>query len=356
MGCQELFSVNSLCHNCSARVRLTAVNMIVFFQKMSLFNGENCFIRDSISQCGGSVVDLSTTLGSLHLKNPTMLASGIMDEDAGSMRRMISSGAAAIVTKSIGTHPREGYANPTVIELDYGLLNAMGLPNPGIDLYGEEITSLHATQIPIIGSIYASTAGEFSNLASKMQQYGAAAVELNLSCPHAQHYGLEIGSDPHIVADIIKSIKTIAHLPVFVKLSPNIMNIIEIAQAAQNAKADAIVAINTVKAMKIDLETTRPVLSHKTGGYSGKALKPIGVRCVYDIAQNVSLPVIGVGGITTGEDAIEYLMAGASAVQIGSAVYYRGPEVFMKICEEIDAWMEKHSYSGLSELIGVAWK
>jgi dihydroorotate dehydrogenase (NAD+) catalytic subunit len=300
------------------------------------------------------VADLSTTLGSLHLKNPTMLASGIMDEDAGSMRRMITSGAAAIVTKSIGIHPREGYANPTVIELDHGLLNAMGLPNPGIDLYGEEITSLQKTQIPIIGSIYATTPEEFNSLASKMQLYGAAAVELNLSCPHAKHYGLEIGCDSHIVADIIGSLKTHVHIPVFVKLSPNIMNLVEIAQAAETAKADAIVAINTVKAMKIDLETTCPILSNKTGGYSGKAIKPIGVRCVYDIAQNVSLPVIGVGGITTGEDAIEYLMAGASAVQIGSAVYYRGPEVFMKICDEMDQWMKKHDYSELSELIGVA--
>jgi dihydroorotate dehydrogenase (NAD+) catalytic subunit len=323
---------------------------------ISFFNGENCFIRDSISYCGGSVADLSTTLGSLHLKNPTMLASGVMDEDAGSMRRMITSGAAAIVTKSIGMHPREGYTNPTVIELDFGLLNAMGLPNPGIDLYGEEIKSLHGTSIPMIGSIYAATAEEFSRLASKMQQYGAAAVELNLSCPHAKHYGLEIGCDPIIVADIVRSIKTNVHLPVFVKLSPNMINIVEIAQAAETAKADAIVAINTVKAMKIDLETARPILSNKTGGYSGKAIKPIGVRCVYDIARNVSLPVIGVGGITTGEDAIEYLMAGASAVQIGSAVYYRGPEVFMKICEEIEAWMETHGYAACSELIGVACK
>ena len=283
-----------------------------------------------------------------------MLASGIMDEDAGSMQRMIHSGAGAIVTKSIGIQPREGYANPTVVELDHGILNAMGLPNPGIELYGQEIRALQPSSIPIIGSIFASTTKDFVILAEKMQHYGVAAVELNVSCPHAQHFGLEVGCDAVLLRDIITSIKHHVDVPVFVKISPNIMNLIEIAQTIEKAKADAIVAINTVKAMKIDLETTLPILAHKTGGYSGKAIKPIGIRCVYEIAQNVDIPVIGVGGITTGEDAIEYLMAGASAVQIGSAVYYRGPEVFRLICKEIQQWMNNHRYTKISELVGAA--
>jgi dihydroorotate dehydrogenase (NAD+) catalytic subunit len=283
-----------------------------------------------------------------------MLASGIMDEDAGSMQRMIHSGAGAIVSKSIGIHPREGYANPTVVELEHGILNAMGLPNPGIELYGQEIKALQKSNIPIIGSIFAATAKEFVTLAEKMQQFGAAAVELNVSCPHAQHYGLEVGCDAVLLRNIITSIKHHVDVPVFVKISPNIMNIAEISQVIEKAKADAIVAINTVKGMKIDLETALPILAHTTGGYSGKAIKPIGIRCVYDIAQNVDIPVIGVGGITTGEDAIEYFMAGASAVQIGSAVYYRGPEVFRLICKEIERWMKKHGYTKISDLVGVA--
>jgi len=316
--------------------------------------GENDFIHQYISQCGGLMVDLSTTIGSLRLKNPTMLASGIMDEDAGSMQRMIENGAGAIVTKSIGIQPRDGYANPTVIELECGLLNAMGLPNPGIDIYGEELQTLQDQTVPIIGSIYAATVDEFIVLAEKMQQFGVKALELNVSCPHAKQYGLEVGSDASLIHEIVSSIKQHCRLPVFVKVSPNIMNLVQIVQAAETAHADAIVAINTVKAMKIDIETAQPLLANKTGGYSGKAVKPIGIRCVYDIAHAVDIPVIGVGGIVTGQDAIEYLMAGASAVQIGSAVYYRGPEVFTLVCDEMKRWMKNHGYLAIKELIGVA--
>ena len=302
------------------------------------------------------MADLSTTIGSLRLKNPTLLASGIMDEDAGSMQRMIDCGAGAIVTKSIGMQPREGYANPTVLELEFGLLNAMGLPNPGIDLYGQEMIKLQKSKTPIIGSIYAATALEFVALAHKMEQYGAAAVELNVSCPHAKRYGLEVGCDTTLLQAIVSSVKKQVKIPVFVKLSPNVVNIVEIAQAAEKGNADAIVAINTVKGMKIDLETAHPILANRTGGYSGKAIKPIGVRCVYDIAQNVNIPVIGVGGVTTGEDAIEYFMAGASAVQIGSAVYYRGPDVFKHVSTEINVWMDKHRYKKIAELVGAAYQ
>ena len=277
-----------------------------------------------------------------------------MDEDAGSMKRIFDYGAGAVVTKSIGLKPREGYVNPTVVELEHGILNAMGLPNPGINNFSEEIKTLKTLKIPVVGSIFGSNTKEFSQLAEKMQEYGADAIELNMSCPHAKGYGLEIGSDPKLVKEITSNVKKTVKIPVFVKISPNLTNIVEIAKAAESANADAIVAINTVKAMKIDLETKTPVLSNKIGGYSGKAIKPIGVRCVYEISKNIKTPVIGVGGITTGEDAIEYFMAGATAVQIGSAVYYRGIDSFKKICKEIEKWMEKHNYKNLSELIGAA--
>lgn len=272
------------------------------------------------------------------------------------MQRMIDCGAGAIVTKSIGMQARDGYANPTVLELEYGLLNAMGLPNPGIDEYGLEMEKLQESALPIIGSIYGADAAEFVALALKMEQYGAAGVELNVSCPHAKRYGLEVGCDTALLQSIVSLVKDQVHIPVFVKVSPNVMNIVEIAQAAEKGNADAIVAINTVKGMKIDLETAHPILANRTGGYSGKAIKPIGVRCVYDIAQNVNIPVIGVGGITTGEDAVEYLMAGASAVQIGSAVYYRGLDVFKKICQELTVWMDTHGYTKIAELVGVAYQ
>jgi dihydroorotate dehydrogenase (NAD+) catalytic subunit len=300
------------------------------------------------------VVDLSTKLASLQIKNPTILASGIMDKDTGSMQRIINCGAGAIVTKSIGLQAREGYPNPTLIELDYGVLNAMGLPNPGINDFAQEMNKLRDSKVPIIGSIYGANPDEFIQLGQKMEEYGASALELNLSCPHAKSYGLEVGCDHKLLHKITSSVKEAVKVPIFAKLSPNVTNIIEIAQAAERGGADAIVAINTVKSMKIDVDIGRPVLSNKIGGYSGKAIKPIGVRCVYEIAENVDIPVIGVGGIITGEDAIEYFMAGASAVQIGSGIYYRDLDIFKKICAEIEQWMKEHNYNKLSEIIGVA--
>jgi dihydroorotate dehydrogenase (NAD+) catalytic subunit len=279
-----------------------------------------------------------------------------MDEDAGSMKRIIKSGAGAVVTKSIGLKPRKGYDNPTIVELECGILNAMGLPNPGIDNFKEEIVELKKSKIPVIGSIFGSNADEFSKLAQKMQMYGADAIELNMSCPHAKGYGLEVGSDSTLVKEITSKVKKTVKIPVFVKISPNLMDISEIAKAAEKGGADAIVAINTIKAMKIDLELKTPVLANKIGGYSGNAIKPIGVRCVYEIANNVNIPIIGVGGINTGKDAIEYIMAGAAAIQIGSGLYYRGVDVFKKVCNEIEKWMKDHKVKNISDLIGVAHK
>jgi len=277
-----------------------------------------------------------------------------MDEDAGSMQRIFNSGAGAIVTKSIGLESRNGYPNPTVVELEHGILNAMGLPNSGIDSFKEELFELKKLNVPVIGSIFGKNEKEFVKLAEKIQKFGADAVELNLSCPHVKGYGLEIGSDPKLVKDITLKVKNEIEIPVFIKLSPNTTNIIDIAKSAEAGNADAIVAINTVKAMKIDLELKMPVLSNKIGGYSGKAIKPIGIRCVYEISKNIDIPVIGVGGITTGLDAIEYFLAGASAVQIGSGIYYRGIEIFKIICDEIEKWMIEQGYNDLSEVIGAA--
>lgn len=317
---------------------------------------ENDFIQGLYLTFGVTLVDITTKIAGIMLKNPTMLASGIMDEDAGSMKRIIECDAGAIVTKSIGLKAREGYPNPTVIELDHGILNAMGLPNPGIKQYSQEIRQLKNSKTPVIGSIYGTNTKEFIELGKKMEDYGTSALELNLSCPHAKSYGLEVGCDPKLVQEITSSVKEKVSIPVFVKLSPNVTNIVEIAKAAEDGNADAIVAINTVKGMKIDLELGKPILSNKIGGYSGKAIKPIGMRCVYEIAKNVDIPIIGVGGVTTGEDAMEYIMAGASAVQIGSGVYYRGLDIFKKVCVEIEQSMKAYGYKNLTEIIGAAHK
>ncbi len=300
------------------------------------------------------MVNLRTSISSLKLENPTVLASGIMDEDAGSMFRAFNSGAGAVVTKSIGVNPRPGYSNPTFVELEHGILNAMGLPNPGINEFKAEIIKLKKSNIPVIGSIFGSDLKEFVNLAEKIQEYGSDAIELNMSCPHAKGYGLEIGTDPKMLYEITSKVKASVDIPVFVKISSNVTDIVKIAKAAEDGNADGIVAINSVKAIKIDLELQMPVLANKKGGYSGKAIKPIGIRSVYDIASNIKIPIIGSGGVTTGEDALEYIMAGAKAVQIGSGVYYRGIDIFSKVCNEISIWMKNHNYSKLEDLIGVA--
>ncbi|MEW6069858.1 MAG: dihydroorotate dehydrogenase [Candidatus Thermoplasmatota archaeon] len=297
--------------------------------------------------------NLAITIAGLKLKKPLILASGIFGETGESLLRVANAGAGAVVTKSITLKPIEGYKNPTFVELEHGLLNAIGLANPGIEEYSKELKVALKGNVPVIGSIAGKSTKEFNQLATKMEEFGAHAIELNLSCPHAKGYGMEICEDLELVVKIIRNVKSSVKIPVFAKI-PAYANLQKVGKVIENAGADAIVAINSVKAMKIDLDTRMPILSNKVGGYSGKVIKPIGVRCVYELASTINIPVIGCGGILSGEDVIEYLMAGATAVQIGSAVYYRNIEVFKKIEKELKYWMEKNNYRKVEELIGLA--
>lgn len=301
------------------------------------------------------MADIRTKIAGLEMKNPLMLASGVLGQTGQSIMRIaIEGGAGAVVTKSIGFENRDGLGNPCFLELDNGLLNAMGLPNPGIEEFGREIEIALEGSVPVVGSIFASDPGRFASLAKRMESNGVHALELNLSCPHADKYGLEMGSDAKTVKEIISEVKKQVNIPVFVKLSPMVPDIAEMAATVERAGGDAIVAINTIRAMKIETEIGKPFLKNKVGGLSGPSVKPVGVRCVYEIASKVNIPVIGVGGICTGEDALEYLMAGASAVQIGSGVHYRGIEVFKEVCLELADFMDSHGYERLDDLIGIA--
>jgi dihydroorotate dehydrogenase (NAD+) catalytic subunit len=187
-----------------------------------------------------------------------------------------------------------------------------------------------------------------------MARAGADAVELNLSCPHAKGYGTEIGSTPDRVESICRQSKKNAGVPVFAKLTPNTSSISELALAAERAGADAVVAINTLKAMAISPEARMPILANRFGGLSGPAIRPVGVRCVYEIFEAVKIPIIGVGGIASGRDALEYIMAGASCVQIGTALWTEGPEVFNKVCREMLGFMEENGYETVMDMVGVA--
>ncbi len=298
------------------------------------------------------MVHIDTAIAGIQLSNPMMLASGILDENGYTMLEILKKGAAAVVTKSIGTSERTGYKPPVVVPIQGGLLNAVGLANPGIDNFRDEMKIALSGNRPVFGSIFGATADEFLQLGLKMEEYGATAVELNLSCPHVAGYGTEVGSDPVLVEDIVNTLKSNLKIPVFAKLSPNVTDIVEIAKAAQ--KADALVLINTVRAMSIDIHARKAVLTNRYGGLSGQAIKNVGVRYVYEVSKETGKEIIGVGGIENAEDLIEYIMAGASAVQIGTALYTQGKDVFSRIAAGLVEFMESEGFNRISEMIGVA--
>ena len=294
-------------------------------------------------------------MAGLRLVNPTILASGILGYSAETLESIVESGAGAVVTKSVGLKPRVGYANPTIAQTSCGLINAMGLPNPGIDEFVKEIREAKSTlNVPLIVSVYGFAAEEYAKVAKKAVNSGADAIELNVSCPHVKETGSEIGQNPKILADVVGKVKAVVDKPVFVKLSPNVTSIVEIAEAAVKAGADAITAINTVKAMAIDTETAMPILSNKTGGLSGPAIKPIAVRCVYEIYEQVKVPIIGCGGVSNWQDAVEFFLAGASAVQIGTAVATKGPNVFKAVRRGIDAYLKRNDFRSANEIVGLS--
>ncbi len=298
-------------------------------------------------------MNLEVDLG-IKISNPFILASGILDENGYTIKKILESGAGAAVTKSIGMEERRGYEPPVVYENDPVFINAIGLSNPGIDNFGEEIKIALAAKKPVIGSVFGKTVEEFSLIARKMEQYGASAVELNLSCPHVNGYGMEIGSDPDLVNEIVSEVKSKINIPVYSKLSPNTSDIVEEAKAAE--KSDALVLINTVKAMAIDIKAKKPVLSNIYGGMSGKAIKPVGIRYVYEIKRELNKKIIGVGGIENINDAVEYMMAGASAVQIGTVVYKYGKNIFNKMNNDLVNYMIDNNIDNIDELTGVALK
>jgi dihydroorotate dehydrogenase (NAD+) catalytic subunit len=297
---------------------------------------------------------LKVSLGNLRLDNPTMLASGILGYSAETLSSIVAGGAGAVVTKSVGLKPRKGYANPTVVQADFGLINALGLPNPGIDEFVGEIHEMKRLGIPLIVSVYGFSAEEYATVAKKAVGAGADAMELNVSCPHVKETGSEIGQKPEVLAEVVRKVKAVVDRPVFVKLSPNVTDLAEIAEAAVKAGADGITAINTVRAMAIDVETAMPILSNKRGGLSGPAVKPIALRCVYDIHERVKVPILGCGGVTGWRDAVEFFLAGASAVQIGTAIALKGPNVFRSVAKGVDAYLKRKGLRSVNEIVGLS--
>lgn len=266
-----------------------------------------------------------------------------------------NAGAGGVITKSIGSAPRLGYPNPTVETYErWGLLNAMGLPNPGIDEYPKEIEIVRKAGATVVGSVFAGDAEEFARLAVRMAATGVVALELNLSCPHAEGFGTEVGGTPADVEQIVRAVVKQVSIPVIAKITPNTNDAAGLALAAQRGGAAAVSAINTLRAIAIDVRLRRPVLSHGVGGLSGAAIKPVGLACVWQIYNKVTIPVIGVGGIATAEDALEYVMAGARALEVGTQVTFEGIGVFGRLARELSELLDQLGFSRLEDAVGVA--
>ncbi len=295
-------------------------------------------------------MDISTYIG-VKIRNPTILASGILGISYDVLKRVYESGAGAVISKSISINPREGYKNPTIVKVNHGFINAIGLANPGIDYFAEEIKD---NTIPLFVNLVGSSVNEFEYMIKKLENINILGYEINFSCPHVERVGLEVGDDPDLVYNIIKRIRALSNKVIIAKLGLGSSNMLEIGRVAKDAGANAITAINTIRAMHINIEVQRHVLSNKFGGLSGPAIKPIAIRCVYELHNALNIPIIGCGGITKWEDAIEFILAGASAIQIGSAISSSWLNIFNEINHGIKLYLERKGFKSIKELIGIA--
>jgi len=295
---------------------------------------------------------LDTNLVGIKLTSPIILASGILGVSFSSMKRVFDAGAGAVTTKSIGLKPRKGYKNPSIVELYPGtFINSVGLGNPGIEYFLSEIKEMKKHKICLIVSVFGDTDESYISVAKKAETAGADAIEINISCPHAEVSS--IGIDKDLTFRLVLKLKKELSVPLFVKLNPNVTNLGEIALSAQKGGADAVVAINTVMAMAIDVNTKRPILSHGSGGLSGRAIHPIAIKKVYDLYKILKIPIIGCGGVFDWKDAVEFFLAGASAVQIGTALY-QGVDIVSEIKANLIKYLKSNGYKSINELIGLA--
>ena len=298
---------------------------------------------------------LTTSIGGIQLDRPAMLASGILGISLDVFNRLYRSGAGAVVSKSLSNEPWEGYPNPTIFSVNGGgWINAVGLSNPGAPNFAKMIESNQ--DVPIIVSLVGSVPDDFKMMIEEFTNCNVTAFELNLSCPHVAKVGLEVGDDPELVKKIVTTVKNSTNIPAIAKVGLGTTNYLNTVKTAIDSGIDAITAINTVRAMAIDVETQRPILSNKFGGLSGTPIKPIALRCVYEISSKYDIPVIGCGGISTWEDAIEFFLAGASAIQIGSAIGDNWINVFNDINKGILQYMKQKNYSTVNEMVGLAKK
>ncbi|WP_392559471.1 dihydroorotate dehydrogenase [Orbus mooreae] len=294
---------------------------------------------------------LSVKVGSLQLKNPIMPASGTFEY---SLRSVVDfNQLGAIVTKTFTRSKRSGNSLPRICEADAGMLNAIGIPSKGVEYYINHVVPFFSQyQSPLVASISANTAGEFAELAAILSEVnGISAIEANISCPNIEAHGKAFAIEACSTANVIKMLRAATPLPIWAKLTPNTSDIISVAKAVEDEGGDAVVVGNTLLGMAIDITTRRPKLGNIMGGYSGPAIKPVNLRMTYQCAKHISIPVIGCGGIATLEDVIEYLLAGASAVQVGTANFIE-PTVMIDLIQQLTDYCKQHHIMQIMDLIG----
>ncbi|KAB3537035.1 dihydroorotate dehydrogenase [Bacillus safensis] len=300
---------------------------------------------------------LNVELPGLSLKNPIIPASGCFGFGREFASLYDLSLLGGIMIKATTLEPRFGNPTPRVAETGAGMLNAIGLQNPGLKgVLENELPWLEQFDTPIIANVAGSQVEDYVEVAKQISRAkNVHALELNISCPNVKTGGIAFGTDPNMAASLTKAVKKVSSVPVYVKLSPNVANIVEIAQAIEAAGADGLTMINTLIGMRLDLKTGKPILANKTGGLSGPAVKPVAVRMVHEVSQAVSIPIIGMGGVQSAEDVLEFLLAGASAVAVGTANFVN-PFICPEIIEELPNVLAAYGYSSVEECIGRSWK
>ena len=298
------------------------------------------------------MADLRVMLAGVELKNPIVAASGTFGfgREYGAFYDLSELGA--ICVKGLTLHPRQGNPPPRIAETPMGILNSVGLQNPGVYAFcAEEMPRLRQAGTRIIANISGNTLEEFSLLAEKVSAAGVDLIEANISCPNVRHGGLAWGTQPDMAAAVTRTVKAAATVPVIVKLSPNVTDIVAIARAVEEAGADALSLINTLLGMRIDVQTRRPVLHNNTGGLSGPAVLPVAVRMIWQVAGAVHIPILGMGGVSTGEDAAELMLAGAAAVAVGTA-NFTDPRAAVQIRDGLNAYLDRSGVAAAAELTG----
>lgn len=299
-----------------------------------------------------SHVDLSVELAGVRLKNPVVVASGTFGFGREYGQFFDLSELGGICCKGLTLYPREGNPPPRIAETPLGMLNSVGLQNPGVDAFiADELPFLQQHDVKIIANISGSTPEEYGVMCEKLSEAGVDLIEVNISCPNVKAGGLAYGTRPELAAEVTREAKTHASVPVIVKLSPNVTDITEIAKAVADAGADALSLINTLRGMRIDVNTRRPILKMNTGGLSGPAVLPVAVRMVWEVANTVKLPILGMGGVSKGEDAAQLMLAGASAVAVGTALF-ADPFTPLKVRDGLAKIATRQGLSAVRELTG----